>query len=184
VSVIVRQIRAALLQLTISLRRDTEGVRDRSQMAETLSRSVTRARAKGGCQFQDPNPWTSSYAGREASMNVLPGSLSAWADLGQPGRSGVWKGMINDPSLCGVACHTHALGELVFRNALRDGPHSACAAYFRLARRALTGARFAVERDRYYRWSRIPRRNSPDRRRTNETPGRRSRPSPFISRQM
>jgi hypothetical protein len=50
-------------------------------------------------------------------MNVLPGSLSAWADLGQPGRSGVWKGMINDPSLCGVACHTHALGELVFRNA-------------------------------------------------------------------
>jgi hypothetical protein len=25
--------------------------------------------------------------------------------------------MINDPSLCGVVCHTHALGELVFRNA-------------------------------------------------------------------
>jgi hypothetical protein len=48
VSVIVRQIQAAPLQLAISLRRDTEGVRDRSQMAETLSRSVL----KGGCQFQ------------------------------------------------------------------------------------------------------------------------------------
>ena len=29
---------------------------------------------------------------------------------------------------------------------MRFGPHSACAAYFRLARRALTGARFDVER--------------------------------------
>jgi hypothetical protein len=48
--------------------------------------------------------------------------------------------MINDPSLYGAVCYTHALGELVF------GPHSASAAYFRLARRAPTGARFAVER--------------------------------------